>query len=322
MCKAENALITTDSDDLVVRKNFYEKLGDGACKLKNFPAAIGYYKKMLEAAEMNGDSGAQLVPVYVSLYQTYRDMKEYNLALELMQKEYELCNGVPSEKFSTLMGIAETKSMAGLDFWSIDATYEEAKQIAQNMGNKKKEKLVLLKQLALREKNEMSTLAEIMREELKSTSFNLTEYGEDDDDDNDQSDTETSEEIHTPDIGDDICLDELSDLAEEHEEDDRKAAAPNTNQPRALRKRGCFTVKKNEKGESQLHRACIAGNLAMVRRLIDQGHPVNVRDHAGWLPLHEAANHGFTEIVDLLLDNGATINDKGGTGCEGIQIAY
>lgn len=47
------------------------------------------------------------------------------------------------------------------------------------------------------------------------------------------------------------------------------------------------------------------------------GHPVNVRDHAGWLPLHEAANHGFTDIVELLLDNGATINDKGGTGCEG-----
>lgn len=44
---------------------------------------------------------------------------------------------------------------------------------------------------------------------------------------------------------------------------------------------------------------------------------MNVRDHAGWLPLHEAANHGFTDIVELLLDNGATINDKGGTGCEG-----
>lgn len=51
---------------------------------------------------------------------------------------------------------------------------------------------------------------------------------------------------------------------------------------------------------------------------------MNIRDHAGWLPLHEAANHGFTEIVELLLDNGATINDKGGTGCEGklLQILF
>lgn len=34
--------------------------------------------------------------------------------------------------------------------------------------------------------------------------------------------------------------------------------------------------------------------------------------------MHEAANHGFTEIVELLLDNGATINDKGGTSCGGV----
>lgn len=38
------------------------------------------------------------------------------------------------------------------------------------------------------------------------------------------------------------------------------------------------------------------------------------------MPLHEAANHGYTEIVELLLDSGATINDKGGTGCEGKLI--
>lgn len=315
MCKAENALITTDSDDSVERKKLYEKLGDGACKLKNFSAAIGYYKKMLQAAEANGDTGARLVPVYVSLYQTYRDMNEYKLALEFMQMEYELSKDVPSETFSTLLGIAETKSLAGMDFWTIDSVYEEARRVAQSIGDRKKEKKVLLKQLELREKYEMTTLADIMRDELKSNSFNVSDCA--DEDSNDGIDTETSEEINTPDVGDDICLDELSDSASENEEDDPKPAATNSNQPRTLRKRGFFTVKKNDKGESQLHRACIAGNLAMARRLIDQGHPVNVRDHAGWLPLHEAANHGFTEIVELLLDNGATINDKGGTGCEG-----
>lgn len=314
MCKAENALITTDSEDLVERKKLYEKLGDGACRLRNFTSAIGYYKKMLEAAEMNGDSGHQLVPVYVSLYQTYKDMGEYNLALEFMKKEYELSKDVPSERFSTLMGIAETESLAGKDFWTVDATYEDAKSVAQTMSNKKKEKQVILKQLELREKRGMSTLADMMRDELKSIEFVELDCG--DEDSNDAMNLESSEEINTPDVGDDICLDELSDSASENEEDDRKPA-PNANQSRTLRKRGFFAVKKNEKGESQLHRACIAGNVAMVRRLLDQGHPVNVRDHAGWLPLHEASNHGFSEIVELLLDNGATINDKGGTGCEG-----
>lgn len=268
MCKAENALITTDSEDVIERKKLYEKLGDGACKLRNFSAAIGYYKKMLEAAEKNGDSGQQLIPVYVSLYQTYRDMTEYNLALEFMRKEYELCKDVPSERFSTLLGIAETQSLAGKDFWTVDSTYEEAKGVAQNMENKKKEKKVLLKQLELREKHGMETLADIMRNELKSNSFNHLECG--DEDSNDGCDVESSEEVNTPDVGDDICLDTLSDSASENEELEHNTAAV-TNQARILRKRGCFTVKKNEKGESQLHRACIAGNLAMARRLIDQG---------------------------------------------------
>lgn len=278
MCKAENALITTDSDNLIERKKLYEKLGDGACKLKNFVAAIGYYKKMLETAEKNGDHGVQLVPVYVSLYQTYRDMNDYDLALEYMQKESELCKDIPSERFSTLLGIAETKSLAGKDFWTIDGVYEEAKRIAQNMTDRKKEKIVMLKQLALREKYEMTTLADIMRDELKSNSFNIPggADGDDDDEDNDENNRSheiaTSEEINTPDVGDDICLDALSDS--ENDDDDRTAAntsTANTNQPRTLRKRGCFTVKKNEKGESQLHRACIAGNLVLARRLIDQG---------------------------------------------------
>lgn len=267
MCRAENALITTDSEDLIERKKLYEKLGDGACKLRNFSAAIGYYKKMLETAEKNGDGGHQLIPVYVSLYQTYRDMNDYDQALEFMQKESELCKDVPSEKFSTLLGIAETQSLAGKDFWTVDGTYEEAKRVAQNMANKKKEKMVLCKQLELREKYGMGTLAEIMREELQSNNFTQLDC---DDGSNDGIDVESSEEINTPDVGDDICLETLSDSASENEEDERKPAIV-TNQVRTLRKRGCFTVKKNEKGESQLHRACISGNLTTARRLIDQG---------------------------------------------------
>lgn len=271
MCKAENALITIDSGNLLERKKLYEKLGDGACKLKNFVSAIGYYKKMLEAAEQNGDSGVQLVPVYVSLYQTYRDMNDYDLALEYMQKESELCKDVPSERFSTLLGIAETKSLAGKDFWTVDGVYEEAKQLAQEMGDRKKEKKVMLKQLELREKYEMTQLAEIMRDELKSNNFNVSDCADDEDNQEIEEEVGTSEEINTPDVGDDICLDELSDSAEENEEDERKPATVNSNQPRTLRKRGCFTIKKNEKGESQLHRACIVGNLTTARRLIEQG---------------------------------------------------
>lgn len=49
-----------------------------------------------------------------------------------------------------------------------------------------------------------------------------------------------------------------------------------------------------------------------------QGHPVNPRDHCGWIPLHEAANHDFLEIVQYLLEHGAAVNDRGGQHCGGV----
>ena len=49
-----------------------------------------------------------------------------------------------------------------------------------------------------------------------------------------------------------------------------------------------------------------------------QGAEVNVRDHCGWTPLHEACNHGYLEVVRTLLDHGAGINDPGGAHCGGV----
>ena len=45
---------------------------------------------------------------------------------------------------------------------------------------------------------------------------------------------------------------------------------------------------------------------------------MNPRDYCGWLPLHEAANHGFVDIVQCLLDKGALIDDRGGEHCGGV----
>ena len=53
-------------------------------------------------------------------------------------------------------------------------------------------------------------------------------------------------------------------------------------------------------------------------RALPQGHPVNPRDYCGWLPLHEAANHGHDVLVDLLLSRGAAIDDRGGALCGGV----
>ena len=41
--------------------------------------------------------------------------------------------------------------------------------------------------------------------------------------------------------------------------------------------------RRNERGETPLHTACIKGDLKMVLSLIEQGSEVNATDHAGEL---------------------------------------
>ncbi|GAB1610966.1 hypothetical protein Ahia01_001383500, partial [Argonauta hians] len=97
---------------------------------------------------------------------------------------------------------------------------------------------------------------------------------------------------------------------EEEEEEEQRQPLPSRRSTSTRTK-----VKRNEKGETPLHRACIEGNLKRVELLIKQGQPVNVRDFCGWLPLHEAANLGYYQIVEVLLQHGADIDDPGGREC-------
>ena len=63
--------------------------------------------------------------------------------------------------------------------------------------------------------------------------------------------------------------------------------------------------RRNQAGETSLHRASAAGKLDDVRDLLDQGAFVNAQCNAGWTPLHKACLKGYAQIVRLLCENGA-----------------
>ncbi|XP_075979045.1 tonsoku-like protein [Anticarsia gemmatalis] len=312
MCYTEDLLISTDPSDHAGFKKLYEKLGDGACHLKNYAGAVEYYLKMLDHAELAGDCGKTLIPIYVSLYQTYKDMGSYSEALDFYEKEYELIKDVPKEAYTTMYNIAETLFLAKKPYDKVEKACLEARRAAKEW-NKRKYEIRVLKSL-LKYQEEYGEL-----DKMEQTKDELRALGYDDLDNLENSEDEQSsagggdEDTH---IGDDICLDDLTDLSDTNEEEISDAT-------RETRKRGKgYTIKKNMKGETQLHVACISGNKLLVERLLGKGHPVNIRDNAGWLPLHEACIHGHIDIANILINHGANVNDRGGTNCDGITPLY
>ncbi|GLG95633.1 Tonsoku-like protein [Gryllus bimaculatus] len=70
-------------------------------------------------------------------------------------------------------------------------------------------------------------------------------------------------------------------------------------------------MKRNSKGETKLHTACVKGDTKKVEEFLSAGADPCTKDNAGWTPLHEAVSKGFTEIVKLLLGAGALVNVPG-----------
>uniref|UniRef100_A0A0X3PGN8 RING-type domain-containing protein n=1 Tax=Schistocephalus solidus TaxID=70667 RepID=A0A0X3PGN8_SCHSO len=75
-------------------------------------------------------------------------------------------------------------------------------------------------------------------------------------------------------------------------------------------------LRLNSKGESVVHRAAIKNDVAHLETLLSSGLSANVRDHAGWTPLHEAALRGHTEAANCLLKAGASVDIPGGPDLE------
>ncbi|KAG7481302.1 hypothetical protein MATL_G00065330 [Megalops atlanticus] len=83
----------------------------------------------------------------------------------------------------------------------------------------------------------------------------------------------------------------------------RESAAPEAPGPsKDSVPRGLHRV--NAAGETLLHRACKKNQVEILLRILSlPGTDVNVKDHAGWTPLHEACNHGSSACVQALLQH-------------------
>ena len=295
ICRAEESLdVETDTE---ARQALYEKLGDATVVVRAYDKAIEYYREMLSCAEKE-DSSEQIGAALVSLVQTFRDAGRFEEAIPFARRELQLCTEA-SEICRSALNLADLLDSVQSPKSSVMEIYNLALNTARNSENRALEASILKEVIVYLEDIGESNEAEKARKKL-----NLIPDA--------SQDSASETESENTNIGADICLEDLSDVEIEMKE--KEDTAPRTSH-RA--KRG-LVVKRNEKGETKLHVACIHGNIEEVSKLLDAGHPTNVRDHCGWTPLHEVANHGHVEIAKLLIKAGAHVNDPGGSKCGGV----
>ncbi|XP_076299610.1 tonsoku-like protein [Lasioglossum baleicum] len=289
----EQALSTEESTSEKLK--LYETLGDASVAVNCFEKAIYYYREMLKCAESvkSDRMGAALL----SLAQTLKDVGQYNEALEFANKELQFCTD-PREICRSALFLADLLTTTKAKDEAIQGAYNLALKNAKDCND------VSLEMCVLRER--LNYLIDCGNaEEIDSLQEKIdTLKG--------SSDVDSENESEGNDIGGDICLEDLSDV-----EAELTAKEENRISRKRTRKKSTV-VKRNEKGETQLHVACINGNIESAEKLLEAGHPTNVRDHFGWTPLHEAANHGHVEVAKLLLQHGADVNDPGSIMCQGV----
>ncbi|XP_043279240.1 tonsoku-like protein isoform X2 [Venturia canescens] len=301
ICRAEENLEV--ELDRSTRQKLYETLGDASAAVRSYEKALEYYKEMLICAEQEDDSSEQISAALVSLVQTYRDVERYSEAIPFARRELALCTE-PSEICRSALNLADLLYLTRGSNNEIMEMYNLAMINARKCSNKRLEASVLNDTIVYLEETHQFDAAEEFKNKLNDLGAAVVE------------DTASSEnESECAKIGDDICLEDLSDVEMEMRKRDESSKR---HSKRNSTKRSSHVIKRNAKGETKLHVACIAGNIEEVTKLLELNHPTEVRDHCGWTPLHEAANHGHVEIAELLIKSGANVDDPGGPMCGGV----
>ncbi|XP_041528214.1 tonsoku-like protein isoform X1 [Microtus oregoni] len=283
-----------------------EQLGDLFSKAGDFPKASEAYQKQLHFAELLNRPDVELAVIHVSLATTLWDMKDHRKAVHHYEEELRLRKGNAPEEAKTWFNIALSREEAGDAYELLAPCFQKALSCAQQAQLFQLQRQILQHlytvQLKLQPQDAPST-------EIKLQKLSMAKDTEEEEEEEEED--EASEALETSELELSESEDDADSLSRRLEEDEEL--------------QGCLGRRKvnkwnrrNDMGETLLHRACIEGQLRRVQDLVRQGHPLNPRDYCGWTPLHEACNYGHLEIVRFLLDHGAAVDDPGGQGCDGI----
>ncbi|KAM6125778.1 LOW QUALITY PROTEIN: tonsoku-like protein [Pterocles gutturalis] len=299
--RLQEALEEAAANDLPLALSLCEQLGDTFSRHGDFSRAVESYQRQLSFAQALGRPAEELAIIHVSLATTFGDLGDHARAVHHYRQELALHRGDALEEGKTWLNVALAMEEGGEPPAQLQPCLQTALERAKAAGDPRLQRQVLrrLHAVQLRDgdtEGAASTLAKLGG--LRGPG----EAGEEEEEEEEPESSEAQEESEL----------ELSES--EGEEDELEGYSKSV----PGRRRICKWNRRNERGETPLHRACIEGDLRRVQLFLQQGHPLNPRDYCGWTPLHEACNHGHLEIVRLLLERGAALDDPGGPGCEGI----
>ncbi|KAG8039017.1 hypothetical protein G9C98_003324 [Cotesia typhae] len=292
-------------EDNEKRMTLYENLGDAAAVGGCYEKAVEFYKGMLSCAEKKPrDNRSNVSAALVSLAQTLKDAKQFEEACIYARSELKLWSENYREACRSALFLADLLSnikRTSIIESEIREAYQSALTNASKSSDQRLQLTVLEEMQAYYNEIGSTKEASEINDKIETLRALIIDYESSNNSEGEENDA----------IGMDIDLDELSDVEAELQKEDKPKGS------RRSSRRG-FVIKRNEKGETKLHVACINNNIQEVVNLFAAGHPVDVRDNIGWTPLHEAANFGHIEIAQLLIDHGANVNDPGGPQCGNI----
>ncbi|WAR12746.1 TONSL-like protein [Mya arenaria] len=280
--ESKRGLASTRETDHSARIPLYEKLADKAVDMGLLKPALKFYQKQLSHSMDAGVGKRELIPIHVSLAQTYADDRKYDKAVVHFQHEIQCRDGSEHEQICrSWLNIAVNQENGGVTNKVIQTSYVNAYNAAKKAGHRK---LQVRSLVALSELLKLNGDKKGWEQTETKLSYIRDKYG--------ISESDAEEESQAMEDDDDGGVDEeevMSDLTDSEEEDEEEEK-----NVRVVRRPG------NRKAH------------------IFVGHPLNPQDNNGWTPLHEACNHGFIDIVQALVESGADMNNRGGQGCNGL----